>query len=402
MLRVFICIGIFTSFIFSAANLRAAEFTANMLQKKGEKTISGTLYVKNELYRIEQKSNGEEVVILVNTKTNKTIILNKAGRQFMEISNDSGQSLSNNPFASAAYTRSRSKVEKDGQEKIAGIVCEKIKLLQQGHFVMTIWESSDLGFIMKIKMNSTRERLTTLSKVKKKTLENSLFQVPAGYSELVRPTRVPTPDPAKQPAIRGKSKGTAPISRLIGAGGELRLSLSEKQHTTVNMKGEIREESKCIVTPLKKGGGEQQIYTLATKGETATRKIGKHAQADGVMIKVTKGLVHVTVEQQNSLSSSAEKKSFHIAGSGKSMLLRSNQPLSLKIAGDSQESKKSKIEVTFYKGKYKDVKKKEKITLKNGASKDWQISVADQIKSLQIKVNLKGGVKVWWDQSSEK
>jgi len=92
-----------------------------------------------------------------------------------------------------------------------------------------------------------------------------------------------------------------------------------------------------------------------------------------------------------------------IRDSGKGVYLDAGRLLRLKIVGDSQDAGESKVKVSFYKDdSYKDKIDQAEVVIKNGQTKAWEYPSDKGIKTLNIEVVKKGGVKVRIEQPAPK
>jgi hypothetical protein len=159
--------------------------------------MTGMIYAKNSMYRMEQKENGENVVILVDQGTGITRVLMPSKKMYLEMQNMDPRSLMNNPFQSVKYTETRIKPKKSGIETVNGYKCERYVFEDQGKKLITEWVSSSLGFPLKM-INHASNSAVELKNIEEGTLDDTLFELPQGYSKMG--TAGP-PQAAKNPSV---------------------------------------------------------------------------------------------------------------------------------------------------------------------------------------------------------
>ncbi|MEJ2568875.1 MAG: DUF4412 domain-containing protein [candidate division WOR-3 bacterium] len=112
-----------------------------MIQKIGNETIEGKLFVKGNQYRMDLTEEGEKLSILVDDESGKTTIVIHSQKSAQEIASSSLQSLSNNPFESYKTLLEKYSSKEKGSETIDGYKCKEIEIYEEDQDLMTAWLS---------------------------------------------------------------------------------------------------------------------------------------------------------------------------------------------------------------------------------------------------------------------
>jgi outer membrane lipoprotein-sorting protein len=397
------------SFILPAAMTGlSAEFTANLVQKEGPTETSGRIYVKDSKYRLELRRSGESVVVLVDRQTQQSTLIVDAEKTYRIFPNSSMQSRMNNPFEGALFIREKAMVKETAEETVNGVPCRKIVLAMEGQEVMTIWESRQHDFLMRVQSPGPDGDYTELKDIKQEPVSDDLFRIPDGYTRYKEPARIQAPAAAKRPAIEGSEKAELPVGRRIAAGGELRVKVNPEDGVQITVVNEQAAESICKVIPMSKGqavtagGAGPRTLIVKYKDVSSELSLGGDAKVDEVVLAVEKGLVKALVERLPPSFEKVKKESMFFMGQGRGLLVNPSQPLWFKMEGDNQDQDISEVKVVFYRGAYQDPIASEDITLANGKSREWSFVASDRVRSVQIEVRPGGAVKAWLDQSGKR
>jgi len=206
-------------------------------------------------------------------------------------------------------------------------------------------------------------------------------------------------------------KGELPWTRRIGQGGEIRVKIAPQKLAAGEIGRSIRFKVKNLIEgesiftikafrngrPIKMD--IQETYSLRGSVEPL---LGFQNKAEEVAVRVEKGKVIAAILAEESPFAKDKTKSFFIMTGihdwQQGLFVDANRPLRLIITSDSQDGPGSKVKVKFYKGDHKNEIDEAEVVLKNGQTKTWEYSAKKGIKTLDIFVAKKGGVKVRLDQ----
>jgi hypothetical protein len=147
----FFCIIIGSGFFFTGIrSVEADQFKADMVQYIGAKSRTSKIFVKDSKYRMEEKENGQQIIIIVDLDMGVTRVLNPMEKKYKEMkSNDMG-GLMNDPILAARFMATKYTQKSQGIESISGFACEKSSLYQEDQLLMTQWVSKYLMFHLNI------------------------------------------------------------------------------------------------------------------------------------------------------------------------------------------------------------------------------------------------------------
>ena len=202
-------------------------------------------------------------------------------------------------------------------------------------------------------------------------------------------------------------RGALPWTRRIGRGGEIRVKIAPQKLAA----GEIGRSIRFKVKNLTEG---ESVFTIKAfrNGrpikmdipETYSLRgsveplLGFQNKAEEVVVRVQKGKVIAAVMAEESPFAKDKTKSFFIMAGihdwQQGLFVDTGRPLRLIITSDSQDGPESKVKVKFYRGDHKDKVDEAEVVLKNGQTRIWEYPAKKGIRTLDIFVARKGGVKV--------
>jgi len=398
-------------FFFWFASASAAEFTADVNQKLHGTNLTGKIFVKGEKYRLEQQDDKKRrMFIIVDQKASLTIVADPAEKNYTETPSQGMVSLMNDPLQSARYMEQKHKKILLGDEIISGFKCKKIKYEAQGKELMTVWKSNKLGFVLKLTLPDKKKSFLQLKNIKEGAVSKALLQVPAGYAKKEDPRKKREREEAALNVITRSVRGSSPWARRIGQGGEIRAKVDSKKSVRFKIENLIKEESVYTITAFRNNQpikmDIEKTYSLKLKGRRTKHLLGLQNRTDEVSVKVNKGKIIAEIMVEESSFAKDKIKSFFIMtgirDSVKGVYVDAGRLLRVKITGDSQDAAKSKVKVIIYKGEYKDKIDQAEVVLKNGQTKAWEYPGNKGIKTLNIEVAKRGGVKARIEQLAPK
>jgi ankyrin repeat protein len=395
-----ICAIIGSLFLFAYSScVEAAQFSADMVQHLGEKSKAGKIYVKDSKYRMEEKENGQQIIVIVDQEAGITKVMAVAEKKYMEMKVTDMISLMNDPFQATKASATRYNQKPLGSETINGFECEKSSFYSNDQLLMTQWVSKKLKFHLKIAFHGAGGKTVELENIKEGPVDEALFQVPAGYAKKEDPQKKREEERAALAAVTTEVKGEMPWARRIGPGGEIRVKVDPQKSVRFKVKNLIKGESVFTIKAFRNGRpikiDIEETYSLKGSVEPL---LGFQNKAEEVAVRVEKGKVIAQVMAEDSPFAKDKTKSFFIMTGvqdhQQGMFIDSKRPLRLSLTSDSQDGPESKIKVKFYKGDYQDKIDELEAVLINGQTKTWEYPAEKGIKTLDITVAKKGGVKV--------
>ena len=388
------------SFILCAP-AQAAQFSADLIDAKGDRTLHGKIYVKDHQYRMEMPEAEEKVIILVDEKTGTTRVLAPAERIFLEFKNTNMKSLMNNPFQAFRYSKERYESKAMGKETINGYVCQKTLLSAQGQDLMTAWMSTKLGFLVKIVNHGKKGMFFELKNIKEGPVDDTHFKVPEGYKKMAR-MPVPLPDWAKD--ISKASYMEPPFEKRLSALEIVRIKIIPGY--TLKVKGTNKSDQKGAFTsvafkknrPIKDPSFSTFGLPPKSGGVTVTHK-EKPEEADEVIIRVREGTFLITTEWIEAPIGMILVKDYVKNMSGKELHPDPKKKFLLRLTDNEKDGAATRGDITIYEGRAQHKKELEKIkfNLKNGETRVWEYPKEKKIGTVSLDI-WDGGVKTRLEQ----
>ena len=183
MKRILTCSVIFfvslTVLAFLGIAHAAVEFSADMvIVPKGDEPMKGKIFVKADKIRQETTDDDETQIMIIRPDKKVTWMITPEEKTYMEM-----------PYQSADKTFEEWTAEKEknakflGEETISGMPCKKYEVMEDGEKTI-LWISKQFPFPIKIE---DPEMVMEYKNIKLGELEDSLFELPAGYEKMSTP-----------------------------------------------------------------------------------------------------------------------------------------------------------------------------------------------------------------------
>lgn len=212
--------GLSVALLLAGGHARAASFSAELVDRRGTSTDTGTFAFDNGNYRFELPSHGQKVVVIFQTQTGVTHLLVPAEKRFIAAGRDDPRSAMLSAFAAYATQARQHGVRNEGTETIAGLPCTKQVVASGDQVFVVAWISEDLGLPLKIEIpvfNHTVE----LRAIQRGPQEASLFAVPADYRPA--PTADDEPPPEWAAHVASAPQVTPPFDQKLSEGRIVRV-----------------------------------------------------------------------------------------------------------------------------------------------------------------------------------
>ncbi|OYD17477.1 hypothetical protein CH333_00880 [candidate division WOR-3 bacterium JGI_Cruoil_03_44_89] len=277
----------------------AAQFTADINEHDGEQIKSGKIYVKDSKYRMELEEDGQQIVIIVDQDAGVTRVVVPDEKMYVEMEADDPMSLMNDPFQSLKYTVSIGESKPLGTETVNGYECSKYVISMQGQDVMTRWVSQKLEFPIKIVNHVKQNKFMELTNIQEGSVDDSLFQVPSGYTKWEEPGEKPidVPDWAKEVPSAPVMK--PPFERDMPTGEMIRVRVEPSKSIWVKGKSKTEAGAMAKAIPFLDGKPikDPSMYNnFAAGGVICARLHETPREANEVVIRISEGEVAVTAK----------------------------------------------------------------------------------------------------------
>ncbi len=292
-------------------SLWAGDFSADVVETVGDKVETYRIHVRHNRYAMERTKDGKQLRIVVDREIERTRILVPTEKTYYEIASDDLASLMNDPFMAAIFSAYKYKTKGVGRETLQGFDCAKILVHEGDMEMMTLWMSDQSVVPLKLIHASKKTRKVELANLQIGAVAPALFETPADFKKKPHPMQKRrASDPTTLSAVTGSASGKAPWGRRVKAGGELRVKVDKMRRVRVRVINLLKSEAEIVVLPFHQGKQRENIGVtprkLEYKGSSFNREFNKDRkmfgnafQVDEVVIKVSKGLAHVVVDQQD-------------------------------------------------------------------------------------------------------
>ena len=297
----------------------SAEFSADMFDPGSGDTTIGKIYVKGLKYRMEKMEDGQSLVIIVNQEANMTQVINISEEAYIEMPCDDLRSLANDPFQSLKYTAAALDVtlKPAGTEMINGMECEKATLMMNGAGIMTQSVATKLEFPVRIVTHAQEDRIFELRNIKETTIEDGLFKIPEGFSNIessqsqavVQPEETAPLFPDWVANANSAELVTLPLERVMKAGDMIRIKVVAGKEIFAMGTNVQSGNSTFFAVPYKDGKpiddssvvfseyGDSRMHNLMMEGIAWPATLTETPeQADEVIVCVEEGEVKMAIE----------------------------------------------------------------------------------------------------------
>jgi outer membrane lipoprotein-sorting protein len=170
--------------LFFLSSSAIAQFSADMVTTNGDVTQTSKFYSEKPYYRMDMEEDGQQMFVVVNTKTNTTQAFMPSQKMYMEMKSDDNQSTSNDVFQSLEEQKKKYETKLVGKEYVNGYECEVYEVLADGSPVTTYWQSAEIEYPIKVVTGQNKDMIMELKNIEKGDVDNALFEVPAGYTKM--------------------------------------------------------------------------------------------------------------------------------------------------------------------------------------------------------------------------
>lgn len=283
-------IGILLSVLASGV-ARASQFNADIRMVQQGNAIEGKFFARDSVYRIDMKATGPTIYVTVDERNDTATVFNVKAHQYMRLPVAHPQIIKTDPIQMARVLEKVGAVKNyQGVDTLEGLACDRYLYLRDGKPSLKMWVSRHLAFPIKIENATDTSTYMELVDIREKPQDDSLFAVPAGFSERERP------EPKRPP--------NAPPPREVKEGTKLRLPLNPSKIAVVRLVNTAAGASTCRLTffrngaamdSTRTGGYKRCVFSFAAQGDKNGRSYD--TGADEILIAVSKGAVSVEIDQ---------------------------------------------------------------------------------------------------------
>jgi len=390
----------------------AAEFTADLLIMQPEDSMAVKLYVRDNLYRVEQLE-GEYLFLAIEDRgTNVTTALNPEEKTYKEIEGAAGGFV--NPIKGWEQMIDACEETLIGPETVNGFECDHHVYNYPGETKPLIerWYSKKLDHFVKYLVHYDADMGDGTMEVRnviEGPLDDALFQVPADY------TREKTAEEKEmeRPALTSQAAAVAPVGRRMASGGELWVKVNPELSSRVKLMNLVADTSRCVVHPYRAGQridftgyspAPEEVFTLAYNGARTEQMYGMQHEADEIRISLEKGRMMVTVFNEYASFDDLARHQYYVSAPGWGVSGLEGRPLKIEIIGDSQAAGVSHAKIHVYAQYFVDGHEEREaiedieFDLKNGEVKNLEYPAGDNPVCVSISLDEGGGLKLLTEQ----
>ena len=180
-LMALVCVLAFSGMTF------AAEFTADLIQKRQGIEMKGKIYVKGEKMRMDMTMEGEKTSTITRIDKKIVWIIKHEDKMYMEMPSMVGTLQVSKIDEDLKKIADKKKV---GTEKVNGYKCDKYLITYKDKSMgkMTQWISKKLNYPIKMVYHSSYgDMYTEYKNIKEGKVKDSVFEIPKGYEKISMP-----------------------------------------------------------------------------------------------------------------------------------------------------------------------------------------------------------------------
>ncbi|MGD2036059.1 MAG: DUF4412 domain-containing protein, partial [Bacteroidales bacterium] len=286
-------------FVLSFSLNLCGQFTAILKNTVKGTTRTFRVYSGLDRYRYEFEESGMKGIVIAAPEKNQMWLLLPDEKYIYKTTGDDFTMAANDPVAGIKMYSKNGEVKNTGNETVAGYDCEISEYYQGDTKVFTAWYSPELNFIIKATNHMAENSYMELTGIQDWEVVPSLFEEPAGYTEVdskMRP-KIPEPEPPEEwTAV----KLDLPVNDSFERGTKLHMVVNYDKYTKINYTNETDVPAKVIYYSSVEGKSlpEDEIPPVRFRtrrlypGESKTLTLDlKNGQE--VTIEVHEGKMHI-------------------------------------------------------------------------------------------------------------
>jgi len=274
--------------LLSVPTAGAAEFVGDLTLKSARQTMTGRLFVKDSLYRMDFSQDAGKVYVLVDQSAGECRIVNPPARTYRILPLNAPTVVQNDPFQAARIGDSLGVRDYRGADTLEGFPCDRFTIRLGKNPLMNQWIPTRLGFPIRIEnLMSPDSAYVAVTNIAIGPVDSALFVIPLDYSLQAEPSPPPR-DPR-----RGAKAGDSVLVRLDTALA-VEVGLIGLDSSGAECVVELLRDGKAIAETAA-GPESSRTFRFAAVGEQVRRIYA--VAADGLRVRVTRGEVLIDVSQ---------------------------------------------------------------------------------------------------------
>lgn len=271
--------------------LRAASFSAELVDTRPGLTRSGRGYFQDGSYRLEVGEGESSMVVLFEAATRTTYLMVPSQRMYLQAGPDEVAARASTPFGSYAYFAAREEVRADGTEAVDGIPCTRRVVSGRGQVFAIAWISSEFEIPLKV-YSTLPERTMEFRNLVRGPQDPALFTVPPDWRRM-EPEVEPLPEWAAQ--VAGAPERSPPFEITLAQGEILRIPPLAGKRIEIKATHAAGENAAFTAVRFKDGRPLSSIpgntMNLAPEQECTSTFSVAPGEADAYVIRIREGSV---------------------------------------------------------------------------------------------------------------
>jgi hypothetical protein len=289
-------LGLASLLLLAATSARAATpFSAELVEHRGEQTLTGAFSCQEGGYRFETQDDGRALVVIVDTRGGPMRVLSTAEKMYIEAPADGPFALFANPFAAYAQLARQKEVRTEGTEPIGGIACTKQVVFSGEQVFVVAWVSTEFAVPLKVE-SPLAGRTFELRNIVRGPQDPALLALPAGFTKAPEVDTKPHVEWAAQ--VAKAPQLAPPFEKTLPEGAIVRVRPQAGRHLRITGSSATGAESALTVVAFKAGAPLNDPDTAGLEGDNAVTITPTQtpAEADEIVIRIRQGSVKVKVD----------------------------------------------------------------------------------------------------------
>lgn len=388
------------------------DFTATITQNTFNHHLTGKIFVSDDHYRVSLKpaDSGQkgDLTVIVDIQKGKTYVQPMPSERYEEFENFSFQAYAVDPFQTIKTIEKTASSKMVGEEIVAGFLCRHYEYYDKDFKLADVWYPLELqSFPVKAHIISGRNdgAVTVMTNIGDTTLELSDIRIETVDASMFRiPTDTRKAESVKKekqtPPVTGVMEGSSPWGRRIAAGGEIHVKTDPKRPVQIIFEY-ISNDGACKYWAIPVGKRLDEIKPIEKsrpeKGNRRKIEINKNKKIERIVIRADTGTIFarvVNIEDPFSFGKDVKIEEGYLIGNElKGIAKDPGKKMTVTVTGDYQDGSDSEVHLICYRQDYEDKVFEKKVIVPNGKTEIWEFSPDDQIRTVEISVGKKGGIK---------
>ncbi|MBN1907138.1 MAG: hypothetical protein JW927_18810 [Deltaproteobacteria bacterium] len=363
-------------------------------------------------------STKEDILtVIVDLQKGKTIVFPAQSEGYEEFENFTFQAYAADPFQTVKNLEKTAQKKMIGEETLSGFLCRHYAYYDQDFKLADVWYAKDLqSFPIKAHIVSGRDdgavkaktnigdTKLELSNIRIETVDAGMFLLPSGLLKRNSDKK----EKNKPPAVTSILEGASPWGRRITGGGEIHVNTDPDRPVQIIFEY-LSNDGVCKYWAIPAGKNADEIKPVMKgypeKGRLRKIEIDKNKKVERVIIRADAGTIFArVVNKPDPFSFGKDEKieeGYLIEKELKGITTDPEKTLTVTVTGDYQDGPDSEVTLVCYRKQYEDKVLEKKVIISNEQTEIWKFGPDDHVKTIELSVGEKGGIKYRIQQPDE-